>query len=347
MNKEIIITFVPMIFVTGGTGLVGSHLLVELVQKHEHITAIYNDPKKIETVRKLMNYYLKDRGADLFERITWQQCNILDIPSLEEAMQGHRIVYHCAAIVSFKRRDFSKMMKVNRYGTANVVNICLAQNIKKLCYVSSTAAVGNKDIPEDQLVDENGKWILTDDTSGYSVTKYSAEKEVWRGIEEGLDAVMVNPSIVFGAGKWTESSLVIFDQIRKGLKFYSPGSNAFVDARDVSRIMVELVEKDISAERYLCIGENARFKTVFDTIAERLDKKSPKYKVSPILMGIAWRLAVFWSAITFSSPAITKSSAQSAFKNIKFSNKKVREELDYDFYSLEEMVDNAIAGRVN
>lgn len=335
-----------MVFVTGGTGLVGSHLLVELVQKHEHITAIYNDPKKIETVRKLMSYYLKDRAMDLFERITWKQCNILDVPLLEEVMKCHDIVYHCAAIVSFKRRDFSKMMKVNRYGTANIVNICLAQNIKKMCYVSSTAAVGNKDIPEDQLVDENGKWILTDDTSGYSVTKYSAEKEVWRGIEEGLDAVMVNPSIVIGAGKWTESSLVIFDQIRKGLKFYSPGSNAFVDARDVSRIMVELVEKDKSAERYLCIGENAKFKTVFDTIAERLDKKAPKYEVSPVLMGIAWRLAVFWSAITFSSPAITKSSAQSAFKHIKFSNKKVKEELVYNFHSLEEMVDNAIAGRV-
>lgn len=335
-----------MVFVTGGTGLIGSHLLVELVQKHERITAIYNDPKKIDTVKEVMHFYLGDRASDLFDRITWKVCNILDVTLLAEVMKGHEIVYHCAAIVSFKRRDFSKMMKVNRYGTANVVNVCLELGVKKLCYVSSTAAVGNKDIPEDQLVDEHGKWILTDDTSGYSITKYSAEKEVWRGIEEGLDAVMVNPSIVFGAGKWTESSLVIFDQVRKGLKFYSPGANAFVDARDVAKIMVDLVDNNISRERFLCIGENVPFKKVFDTIAAQLGKRPPKYKVSPILMGIAWRLAVFWSVITFSSPAITKSSAQSAFKRIRFSNRKVKEQLDHSFYTLSEMVENAVNGRV-
>ena len=178
-----------MVFVTGGTGLIGSHLLVELVQKHDHITAIYNDPKKIETVRSVMNYYLGNESSTLFDKITWKQCNILNVPLLEEVMSGHSIVYHCAATVSFKRRDFSKMIKVNRYGTANVVNICLEQKVDKLCYVSSTAAVGNKDIPSDEFVDENGKWILTDDTSGYSISKYSAEKEVWRGISLDLKAV--------------------------------------------------------------------------------------------------------------------------------------------------------------
>jgi len=335
-----------MVFVTGGSGLIGSHLLVELVQKHDRITAIYNDPIKIKTVEKVMNFYLGDAANALFKKITWKKCDVLNIFELEECMRGHDLVYHCAAIVSFKRRDFSKMIKVNRYGTANIVNICLDQGVKKLCYVSSTAAVGNKDIPEDQLVDEDGKWILTDDTSGYSIAKYSAEKEVWRGIEEGLDAVMVNPSVVFGAGKWTESSLIIFDTVRKGLKFYSPGSNAFVDARDVAKIMVELVDKDVTKERYLCIGENAKFKKVFDLVAKELSKKSPKYKVSPILMGIAWRLSVFWSVITFSSPSITKSSALSAFKNIKFSNKKISEELDYSFHDLETMVKNAVEGRI-
>tara|TARA_B100000508_G_scaffold137355_1_gene131675 strand:+ start:202071 stop:203171 length:1101 start_codon:yes stop_codon:yes gene_type:complete len=345
-NIEIIITFASMVFVTGGTGLIGSHLLVELVQKHDLITAIYNNPKKIETARSVMKYYLGNEASALFDKITWKQCNILNVPELEEVMRGHSIVYHCAATVSFKRRDFSKMIKVNRYGTANIVNICLDQKVDKLCYVSSTAAVGNKDIPSDEFVDENGKWILTDDTSGYSISKYSAEKEVWRGIEEGLNAVMVNPSVVFGAGKWTESSLVIFDTVRKGLKFYSPGSNAFVDARDVAKIMTTLVDRDIQKERYLCAGANVPFKEVFDGIAKKLGKKPPKYKVSPLLMGVAWRLAVFWSVITFSSPAITKSSARSAFKRIKFSNAKIKNEIGHEFYSLDEMIENAVQGRV-
>ncbi len=335
-----------MVFVTGGTGLIGSHLLVELVQRHDAVTAIYNDPEKIQTVKKVFEFYLKAESAALFGKIRWVQCNILDVGDLEEVMAGHQQIYHCAAIVSFKRRDFSKMIAVNRYGTANIVNVALSLNIKRLCYVSSTAAVGNKDVPEDELVDESNKWILTDQTRGYSISKYSAEKEVWRGIEEGLDAVIVNPSIAFGAGNWEESSMVIFDTIRKGLKFYSPGANAFVDARDVAKIMVTLMDRDIVNERFLCIGENRPFFEVFATIARQLNQPPPKYKASPLLMGIAWRLAVFWAVITFSSPVITRSSAESAFKKIKYSNKKITDRLDYDFYTLEEMVENAIAGRI-
>jgi nucleoside-diphosphate-sugar epimerase len=331
-----------MVFVTGGTGLIGSHLMVELVQKHSRITAIYNDPEKIDRVKQIITYYLGEEASDLFEKITWKKCNILDIPNLEECMEGHEIVYHCAATVSFARRDFSKMIKVNRYGTANVVNICLNHGVKKLCYVSSTAAVGNKDIPEDELVTEEGKWILTDETRGYAISKYSAEKEVWRGIEEGLDAVIVNPSVVIGAGEWTESSLVILDTVRKGLKFYAPGSNAFVDARDVAKIMVRLVEEGIDNERFLCIGENAKFHKVLSLAAKALGKNPPKYKVNPIIIGIAWRLSVFWSVITFTSPSLTKSSAESAFKNIRFSAAKVKKTLDYSFYNLEEMIDNAV-----
>lgn len=316
--------------------------MVELVQKHSRITAIYNDSNKINRVKQIITYYLGEDASGLFEKITWKKCNILDIPNLEECMEGHEIVYHCAATVSFARRDFSKMIKVNRYGTANVVNICLNQSVKKLCYVSSTAAVGNKDIPEDELVDENGKWILTDETRGYAISKYSAEKEVWRGIEEGLDAVIVNPSVVIGAGEWTESSLVILDTVRKGLKFYAPGSNAFVDARDVAKIMVSLVDEGITNERFLCIGENAKFLKVLSLAAKSLGKKPPKYEVNPIIIGIAWRLAVFWSVITFTRPALTKSSAESAFKNIRFSADKVQKTLDYSFYNLEEMIDNAV-----
>lgn len=335
-----------MIFVTGGTGLVGSHLLVELAQKHDKITAIFRNEEKIKTVKKVFEFYLQEQAESCFDKINWKKCDVLDIPLLAELMEGHKVVYHCAAVVSFKRTDFRRMMEINRQGTANIVNICLELKIDKLCYVSSTAAVGNKDILQDELVDENGKWILTDETSGYSVSKYSAEKEVWRGIEEGLNAVMVNPSVVIGAGNWKESSLVIFNTIAKGLRFYSPGANAFVDARDIAKIMVLLVEQDIKNERFLVTGENVAFKTLFDLIAKRLGKKPPKYKVSKTLMGITWRLSVFWAAITFSNPAITKSSAKSAFNKIKFDNSKVKNRLNYQFYSLSESVENAVKGRV-
>src|SRR5690554_6913262 len=238
------------------------------------------------------------------------------------------------------------MMEINRYGTENIVNLSLDLGVEKFCFVSSTAAVGTKDIPSNVEVDENGKWILTEETSGYSVTKYSAEKEVWRGINEGLNAVIVNPSIIFGAGDWEESSMKIFKTIAKGLKFYSPGANAFVDARDVSRIMVTLMNRNIFNERFLCIGANAKFKHVFDLVAHQLNKKPPSRKVSPFLMGMTWRLSVLWAGITFSKPLITKYSANNAFKTTKYSNQKIKERIGYSFYSLEETVENAVKGRL-
>ncbi len=335
-----------MVFVTGGTGLLGSHLLVELTQQHDAITAIYRDKSKIDTVKKCFDYYLKDSSELLFNKITWKECDILDIPSLEEVIQGHTIVYHCAAIVSFAKRDFNKMLEINRYGTENMVNISLEFGVEKFCFVSSTAAVGNKDIPEEVEVDENGKWILTEETSGYSVTKYSAEKEVWRGIEEGLNAVMVNPSVIFGAGDWNESSMKIFRTVKKGLKFYSPGANSFVDARDVAKIMVELMNRNVFDQRFLCIGENTTFRRLFDLIAQELEQKPPSKKVHPVLMGITWRISVFWAALTFSKPLITKSAAINAFNTIKYSNKKIKKALDYNFYTLEETVKNAVNGRL-
>jgi nucleoside-diphosphate-sugar epimerase len=335
-----------MVFVTGGTGLLGSHVLVELTQQHDQITAIYRNKSKIDTVKKCFDFYLKESAELHFNRIIWKKCDILDIPSLEEELQGHKIIYHCAAIVSFAKRDFNQMMNINRYGTANMVNLSLDLGVEKFCFVSSTAAVGTKDIPSDVEVDENGKWILTDETSGYSVTKYSAEKEVWRGMNEGLNAVIVNPSVIFGAGDWNESSMKIFKSIAKGLKFYAPGANAFVDARDVARIMVELMNRNISGERFLCIGENAKFKRLFDLIAKELNQKPPNKKVNPFLMGITWRLSVLWAILTFSKPLITKSAAHNAFNTTKYNNQKIRKAIDYKFYSLEETVENAVKGRI-
>ncbi|MDG0974552.1 MAG: NAD-dependent epimerase/dehydratase family protein [Crocinitomicaceae bacterium] len=331
-----------MIFVTGGTGLIGSHLLAELVKKNEPITAIYRNSKKIETVKRVFDFYLGTEAKRLFSLIRWVPCDVLDVVQLEEAMKGHTIVYHCAANVSFKRRDYLKMMQTNRTGTENIVNLCLSLKFSKLCYVSSTAAVGNKDIPSNVEVTENGKWEKTDETSGYSISKYSAEKEVWRGIEEGLNAVIINPSVVIGAGDWNESSLVIFRTISRGLRFYSPGANAFVDARDVVKIMVDLVEKDIKNERFLCIGENLSFQSLFNMIADCLGKKRPSYKVSPLLMGVAWRLATLWAALTFRSPAITRSSARSAFNVTRFSNEKVKKTLNHEFIPIDEAVSNAV-----
>lgn len=333
-----------MIFVTGGTGLLGSHLLFELTKSATPVKAIFRNASKLEVVKRVFQFYDQQNGLTRFNSIQWVNCDVLDVVTLAEEMEGCAHVYHCAAIVSFHKRDFNAIMKVNREGTANVVNCALDLGVEKLCYVSSTAAIGNGN--NDPIVTEETKWKQSPTTSGYSIAKYSAEKEVWRGIEEGLNAVIVNPCVIIGAGDWNESSMTMFRTIDKGLKFYTEGENAFVDARDIAEIMQKLMFSDIQNERFLCIGENAAFKTLFDKISLLLHKKQPTILVKPWLMGITWRLMALISLLPRIKSPITQETARSAFGKTVYSNEKIKFALDFKFQTLDEMVENAVRGRV-
>jgi len=333
-----------MIFVTGGTGLLGSHLLFELTKSDTPVKAIFRNASKLEVVKRVFKFYDQQNGLERFNSIQWVNCDVLDVVTLAEEMEDSSHVYHCAAIVSFHRRDFNAIMKVNREGTANVVNCALDLGIEKLCYVSSTAAIGNGN--NDPIVTEETKWKQSPTTSGYSIAKYSAEKEVWRGIEEGLNAVIVNPCVIIGAGDWNESSMTMFRTIDKGLKFYTEGENAFVDARDIAEIMHKLMLSDIQNERFLCIGENAAFKKLFNKIALRLHKKPPSILVKPWLMGITWRLMALISLLPRIKSPITQETARSAFGKTVYSNEKIKKTLDFKFRTLDEMVENAVEGKV-
>lgn len=333
-----------MILVTGGTGLLGSHLLIDLINKSLLVRAIYRNKSKCDLVRRLFLYYDPVNGQKKFDTIQWINCDVLDVVTLSEAMEGCEYVYHCAAIVSFNKNDFYKMMKINREGTANVVNTCLDLGIKKLCYVSSTAAIGTGE--NDSIVTEKTKWKQSPTTSGYSISKYSAEKEVWRGVEEGLDVVIVNPCVIIGAGDWNESSLTMFKTVDKGLQFYTTGANAFVDARDVVSIMTQLMEREIKNQRFLCIGENSTFKNLFDHIAQKLNKKEASILVKPWLMGLTWRVMWLISKVTCKQSPITKETARSAFGTTVYDASKIKKALNFKFRSIEEMVDNAVNGRM-
>lgn len=331
-----------MIFVTGATGLLGSHLLVELSLKHDLIKAQYRSELKIKQTQELFKHYLKDNWSHHFNKIVWSEGDILDLPYLQTAMKDVTQVYHCAALVSFDPKDFNKLQKVNREGTANVVNIALSIPNIKLCHVSSTAALGG----EENEIDETTTWKKTPKTTGYSISKYGAEKEVWRGIEEGLQAVIVNPCVILGAGNWNDSSLTIFRTIKKGTPFYPTGSNATVDARDVSSIMTSLMESEIHSEKYLCIGSNQSFKDLIQTIAKKLNVRSPKKPINRIWMEIIRTFLSFIHLFLPSRSSITKETLNSLYGNKQYDNSKVKNELSYQFRSLEDTISNAISGQI-
>lgn len=333
-----------MILVTGGTGLLGSHLLVRLSLDKEQIRALYRDQKRIEQVKSLFRYYHPEKWEELFSCIEWFEGDVLDISSLEIAFQNVKTVYHCAGKVSFVKKHFNLLMKINRKGTANIVNCCLEFGVEKLCHVSSTAAIGGQ---SNDLTSEDTKWKQSPKTSGYSISKYSSEKEVWRGVEEGLNCIIVNPSVIFGAGNWEESSLTIFRTVSKGLRFYTKGQNGFVDARDVAEIMVRLTKSDIVNDRFLCIGHNVPFEELLTKIAYELGQKPPSVNTPQWLAGASWRLSWFLSKIRGKSATLTKESVNSAFNVMEYDNNKVKNELSFSFRSLEDTIQNTIAGRLD
>lgn len=337
-----------MILVTGATGLLGSHVVVDLLRRGYEVRAMYREASRKEVIYRLLEFYYPEEAASLVQKLSWFQGDVLDLSDVEESLRGIEKVVHCAALVSFHRRDFNTLFKVNRQGTANLVNFALSAEVKQFVHVSSTAAIGSDSVYTDGLKRETNSWNPNDEVSGYSLSKFSAEKEVWRAAEEGLAVSIVNPSVMFGPGSWEESSLKIFRTLQKGLKFYTGGANAFVDVRDVSGLIVQLIETEKTGERYLVTGTNSSFKELFDRICRQLHVKAPSILAGPFLTGLAWRLSGMWGRFTGVRPTITKESARSSQGNSAFSNEKLlRAFPEFRFTDLEDTIATTIRGKMN
>lgn len=328
-----------MILVTGGTGLLGSYLLLELLKNNENVKATKRQSSNTENVKRFFSCY-SDRAEQLFSRIEWVNTALSDTDELISCMSDVKKVYHCAGFVSFNPADRSKVLKTNITGTANVVNACLETGVKKLCYVSSVAALNN--VKGKKQIDETDfRYEYSKKQSGYATSKYFAELEVWRGISEGLDAVIVNPSVILGAAAdWQKSSANFFPAVANGLGFYTTGITGFIDARDVARSMIQLMESGISGERFVLSAENISYKTLFSWISHYLNKKTSWRKASPVMTEVAWRFEKLKSLLLGSEPKITSETAKAAFSQTCFSNDKIKEALNTEFIPIKECIEH-------
>ena len=325
-----------MILVTGGTGLVGSHLLYHLARTNDTVLAIYRTKATIKKVATVFSYYTEDT-ISLLKKIQWIQADITEIPSLHRVFSyAITYVYHCAALVSFDSKEYKKMRSVNIDGTANIVNFCIEKRVQKLCFVSSIAAIG--DAVGEKKIDEESEWNNTEDSYGYSITKYGAEIEVWRGSQEGIDVVVVNPGVIIGSGFWKEGSGKLWDTINKGLRFYTEGVTGFVGVKDVVRMMIELTQGSVKNERFILVSENKSFKDVLFSIAKYLHKKAPSIKIGKPIMSLLWRLDWFFTLFTRKKPLLTKNSAKSSHNKSYYSNKKITEMLDTTFTPIDVVI---------
>lgn len=317
-----------MILVTGSTGLVGAHLLYKLTSNNEKVRAIYRNEVKLENVKNVFSTYTDDYKKH-YDAIEWVQANILDIPALTKAFKNITYVYHCAAFVSFEPNKYQLLRRTNIEGTANIVNLCISNSVIKLCYVSSIATIGNN-LNNDPIT-EKTDWNPEADNSVYAITKYGAEMEVWRGTQEGLDTVIVNPGVILGAGIWHYGSGSLFKKAHKGLKYYTSGTIGVIFIEDVISIMIQLLKSDIKNERFILVAENWTYKQFLQTLAKAVNSKIPKKLASNNLLQFAWRLDWFKHKITGKRRKLTKQIVNSLTSETNYSSDKVKNKLNYIF----------------
>ncbi|MFL1894717.1 NAD-dependent epimerase/dehydratase family protein [Aquimarina sp. 2-A2] len=326
-----------MVLVTGATGLVGTHLLIKLVQNNKSIRALYRSEQKKHHVQQIFVSFFGATSDQFFNKIEWHQASINDIPALTPAFKNINEVYHCAAIISFNPAMDKQLRKVNIEGTANVVNLSIISGVKKICYVSSIAALGE---PKNQSkIDETSEWNPESKHSIYAITKYGGEMEVWRGTQEGLQAIIVNPGVIIGPGFFNSGSGFLFKRIYKGLKYHTPGITGYVAVQDVTKAMIELMESRHANERYILVAENMSFKQIFTLIAVSLKVEPPTKRVTPFFMKVAANIQWLLYRLFGISPTIYKSSVQSAFSASMYENKKIKETLNLEFTPIEKAVE--------
>lgn len=297
-----------MILVTGGTGFLGSELIKQLTDSGLAVRALKRATSKVPLI--IQNNKLVD----------WFEADINEPATLDEAFMGITKVFHCAAFVSLNPKDKKQLFHVNIDGTSNIVNLCIEKNCR-LLHVSSVAALG--DAKKGKQITEKDFWEYDSKAHAYGLSKYESEMEVWRGITEGLNAIIVNPSIIIGKNAGFEGSGAIFKLIKGGFPFYTDGASGFVDVEDVSKAMILLMENLTVGERYIISSDNYHYKDLFAAIAKGFNVEAPKKEAKAWMLGIAWRALKFFSVFTGKQPSITKDTASSSLSLSYYSNEKV------------------------
>jgi len=322
-------------FVTGGTGLVGSHLIYTLITKGERVRAIHRKTSNREILEKVIGYY-KDDKDKLLKFVEWIECDICDYDILEKTMKGAEIVYHCAAAVSFENRNKDYVLDNNIKGTSNIVKACFANKIRKLCHVSSNAALGAYD--GESLVNETHSWDEEGYRSPYGISKYLSEQEVWKGIRDGLNAVIVNPTIILGPGGWSRGSSSFFPKIHSGLLFYTGGTNGYVNVNDVVKAMIILTNSNISGERFIVNAENLDYGRFFGMISESLKVRKPFMRVPKVLSYMAFPLVSLLEILSKGKTTLTKEMLKVAWSHITYDNSKLIKYTGFSFTPIEKTV---------
>ena len=320
-----------MILVTGATGILGRVIVLELLKRGKTVRATKRKSSNLQEVRKSFQFYTETPN-EYFDSIEWIEVDFEDIHSLQNALNGVEEVYHCAAKVSFYPKDEKKMYQTNIEGTKQLLFACQNSSVKKFLFVSSIAVLDG--LNENGELDESSDFNPKIDHSAYAISKHFSEMEVWRASAEGLNVAIVNPGLIIGSGNWNESSGTLFKELGENTFTFS-GGTSYVDVRDVAKISVELMEKNIFGERFILVSESAKYEEIGNSIRQKLGK-SPMKLLPNVVLKVGFYLNLLFGWLFSPLKLANKVNVQSVTEFNKISNKKIKEKLNYQFITVEE-----------
>ncbi len=322
-----------MLVVTGANGFLGSYLVCELLRNGHKVKALKRQNSGLDEFEYISDIELGNKKTELLGNLSWEDADIEDILSLDKAFAGAEIVFHCAAMIGFNG-ERERLMQVNAEGTANVVNACLNAGVRKLAYASSTAALGRTD--GGAVINEETQWVEDDNNTVYAESKHLAELEVWRGVEEGLDAVIINPGIILGAGKWDKGSCRIFNTVYRGLRFYTKGINGYVGVNDCAAILSKLAFSEIRNQRFILVAENLSYLELFTLICKAFGIKIP-----PIEIKLSYKPWISWifklNGMFNPRSSLSAETLSTSLKKHIYNNSSIKQE-GFAFESISELI---------
>ncbi|MEM9837095.1 MAG: NAD-dependent epimerase/dehydratase family protein [Bacteroidota bacterium] len=313
MNKKILLT--------GATGFIGHYLAHHLVKSGHQLRLLVRSTSQLDHLSSI---------KDQLEFITG---DMLDFPSLEDAVAGCDTIIHAAAMVSFQRKEQQLMMDINGRGTKMLIDVALHHGVNRFIHMSSVSAL---DRNVKGVISEENRWQETRPHSAYAQSKFVAEREIWRGQGEGLSVAALYPSIVIGAGRWTsDSTPSLYDKVAKGLKYYPTGSSGYVDVRDVAKATEMVLGRDVNGDRFLLNAENMSWQRAFAQIANSLEMPPPSFSIPPWLSGLAWPVFGLLGTITGKTPTITRDTHRTAQSKLVYDGSKITRETGFKYRPIE------------
>lgn len=324
-----------LVFLTGSTGLVGGHLIVRLHQSGKNIRALVRSTSTFDQLRLICSFY-NQSFQKLYDSIEWVYGDTLDFVGLCDLLRDVEEVYHCAAVVSFNSKNRKEVLQTNIQGTANMVDASLKCGVKQFCFISSIGALGHAE--KGAFINEKTPWKNDGKASAYSESKFRSELQAWRGFNEGLKIVIVNPGVVLGPGAPQKGSLLLFQAGRKGIPFYTKATTGYVDVRDVCRAAVELMEKEIFGKHFILVSENVDNKALFTMIATEFNAKAPRFEAGKIILTLAAYFSEVYGFFTGKTPQLTRETVKSAQKPQEYSNQLIKKTLNFEFIPLRQTI---------